>query len=220
MVSDRGDRGLFTVWTCSFWLKILFPFPLVTAKWIGNYFDNKRCGSNKTCLLITRQFIGAPNLRSVKRDAARTRKKSAGSWFTLRIRSASPLTQGTSMLHCIIVCTASFNVKVIAYTFCWREQRWKYVFLWKMACSKWKWKSIATVPDPDLCPTTVNILAHLISRYQLLLKANILEAYGFTEGLPKVRWGSLSLNSRTHFWQETMHTINKCLWLCLCPRRS
>ncbi len=165
MVSDRGARGLFTVWTCSFWLKILFPFPSVTAKLIGDYFDNKRCWSNKTCLLIKRQFICAPNLRGVKRDAARTRKKYAGSWFTLRIRSASPLTQGTSMRRCVIVCIASLNVKVIAYSFCCRERRRKYVFQWQMSCSKLKWTSIATVPD--LCTTTVNILTHLISRYQL-----------------------------------------------------
>jgi hypothetical protein len=31
-----------------------------------------------SCLLITRQFICAPNLPSVKRDAARTRKKIRG----------------------------------------------------------------------------------------------------------------------------------------------
>ncbi len=36
-----------------------------------------------------------------------------------------------------------------------------------MACSKWKWTSVATVSD--LCPTTVKILTHLISRYQLPL---------------------------------------------------
>ncbi len=34
--------------------------------------------------------------------------------------------------------------------------------------SKWKWTSIATVPD--LCPTTVKILTHLISRYHLPLR--------------------------------------------------
>ncbi len=28
-----------------FWLKILFPFPLVTAKLIGDYFDIKRYGA-------------------------------------------------------------------------------------------------------------------------------------------------------------------------------
>jgi hypothetical protein len=32
MVLDWGDRGLFTVLTCSFCLKILFSFPLVTSK--------------------------------------------------------------------------------------------------------------------------------------------------------------------------------------------
>jgi hypothetical protein len=34
-----------------------------------NRFDKKRCGSNKTFLLIRRQIICAPNVRSVKRDA-------------------------------------------------------------------------------------------------------------------------------------------------------
>ncbi len=55
----------------------------------------------------------------------------------------------------------------IAYSFCWRERKRKYVLHWQMACSKWKWTSIATVPD--LCPTAVKILTHLISRYQLPL---------------------------------------------------
>ncbi len=40
-----------------------------------------------------------------------------------------------------------------------------------MARSKWKWTSITTVPD--LCPTTVKSLTHLISRYQLPLKTYI-----------------------------------------------
>jgi hypothetical protein len=47
-----------------------------------------------------------------------------------------------------------------------------------MARSKQKWTSIATVPD--LCPTTVKILTHLISRYQLpliKLKKNKEESY-------------------------------------------
>ncbi len=47
MVSDRGDWGLFTIWTRSFWIKILFPFPLSPAKWISDYFDIKGCGANK-----------------------------------------------------------------------------------------------------------------------------------------------------------------------------
>ena len=38
-------------------------------------------------LLITRQFICAPNVRSVKRDAAQTRKKSANSNLVHNLRS-------------------------------------------------------------------------------------------------------------------------------------
>jgi hypothetical protein len=50
-------------------------------------FDKKRCRSNSTFLLITRQFICAPNVRSVKSDAARTRKKSADSNLVYNLRS-------------------------------------------------------------------------------------------------------------------------------------
>ena len=46
MASDRGDRGLFTIWTRSFWIKIIFPFPLSPAKWISDYFDIEGCGAN------------------------------------------------------------------------------------------------------------------------------------------------------------------------------
>ena len=67
-----------------------------------------------------------------------------------------------------IVWSASPNCNVIAYSFCWRERKRKYVSQWQTARSKWKWTSIATVPD--LCPTTVKILTHLISRYHLPLK--------------------------------------------------
>jgi hypothetical protein len=64
--------------------------------------------------------------------------------------------------------SASPNCKQIASSFCWRDRKRKYVLHWQMACSKWKWTSIATVPD--LWPTTVKILTHLISRYQLPLR--------------------------------------------------
>ena len=46
MVSDRGDRGLFSIWTCSFWLKCLISFPLVITTWIGDYFEIRWCGAN------------------------------------------------------------------------------------------------------------------------------------------------------------------------------
>ncbi len=54
-------------------------FSALSSKMNRRLFDKKRCGSNKTFLLTTRQFICAPNVRSIKRDAARTRKKSASS---------------------------------------------------------------------------------------------------------------------------------------------
>ncbi len=66
---------------------VWFPFPLVTAKWIGDLFDQKRCGSNKIFLKIIRQFICALNVRSVKRDAAQTRKESARSNLVHNLRS-------------------------------------------------------------------------------------------------------------------------------------
>ncbi len=56
----------------------------------------------------------------------------------------------------------------IAYSFCWRERKRKYVSQWQTARPKWKWTSIATVPD--LCPTTVKIWTHLIFRYHLPLR--------------------------------------------------
>ncbi len=62
-------------------LKYKIPFPLVIAKLLGDYFNIWGYGPNKTFLLITHQFICAPNLRSVKRDGALTRKKSAN--FTI-----------------------------------------------------------------------------------------------------------------------------------------
>ncbi len=67
-----------------------------------------------------------------------------------------------------LVWSASPNCKQIAYSVCWRERKRKYVSQWQMARSKLKWTSIATVPD--LCLTTVKILTHLISRYQLPLR--------------------------------------------------
>jgi hypothetical protein len=118
-----------------------------------------------TFLLITRQLICAPNVRSVKGDAARTRKKSTSSWFMLRIRSASPLTQRTLMRHCFNVCTASLNGKVIAYSFCWRERKRKYDFYSKNACSNCKYTSIA--PVRDHCLTFASFPTPIVSRFHL-----------------------------------------------------
>ncbi len=40
-VSDRGDRGLFVVWTWWFCVKILVPFPLSISKFIGDFIHNR-----------------------------------------------------------------------------------------------------------------------------------------------------------------------------------
>jgi hypothetical protein len=65
------------VLSITFDIENMFPFPLSPAKLISDYFDIRRCGSNNTFVLITRHFICAQNLRSVKRDAARTKKNAS-----------------------------------------------------------------------------------------------------------------------------------------------
>ncbi len=57
-----------------------------SSKMNRRFVWQKRCGSNKIFLLIMRQFICAPNVRSVKRDAAPTRKKSARSNLVHNLR--------------------------------------------------------------------------------------------------------------------------------------
>ncbi len=87
------------------------------------------------------------------------------SFHALNIRCANKLTR---YKYKGLVWSASFFAKLIAYSFCKRERKRNYVFQWQTAHSKWKWTSIAMVPD--LCLTTVNIFTHLISRYQLPLR--------------------------------------------------
>jgi hypothetical protein len=55
---------------------------MLIAKLESDYFDIRRCGSNNTFLLKMRHFICAQNLRSIKRDAARTKK--IGEFFNSR----------------------------------------------------------------------------------------------------------------------------------------
>ena len=45
-VWGRGDRSLFTFLPCSFIVKIIFPFPFVTGKLVGDDFYSKGCASN------------------------------------------------------------------------------------------------------------------------------------------------------------------------------
>ncbi len=159
MVSNRGDRGLFAIWTRSFWIKIIFPFPLSPAKWISDYFD-KGCGANN----------GARAHRSslVNGDADKIRSANYEKILILRILFGSHRSSfqapNIRSKHLILIAFCQTN-RLLFY---WRERKWKYVSQWQRAWSKQKRTSIATVPD--LRPTTVNILTHLISPYQLPLK--------------------------------------------------
>jgi hypothetical protein len=64
---------------------------------IGDYFDNRQYGANKTFLLIKRQFICAPNhfgaRKEMQSEPEKIREFKTVSKFTLQIPSASPLTQ-------------------------------------------------------------------------------------------------------------------------------
>ncbi len=153
----------------------------------------KRCGPNKK------------KFREVK----------SGSQFALRIWSASPFAQeaGLNIYNARIywstkILCVSLIDKVIAYSLCWRERKRKYVSQWQPDRSKWKWSSIATVPD--LCPTTVKILTHLSSRYHLPLKGYKLEIF-VAEFLHKQSLCSVpeelfyierGCNSRTEIWER------------------
>jgi hypothetical protein len=68
-VSDRGDRGLLEGWTCTFWEKLLFPFPFVTAKLWGDFFGIKECGANNDAMThrsSLRQWRCRPNSQREK----------------------------------------------------------------------------------------------------------------------------------------------------------
>ncbi len=168
MVSDCGDRGLLTIWTRSLWIKIIFPFSLSPAKWISDYFDIKGCSANNSARAhrsSLRQWRCGQN----SQRKLWTRFELAD-FFLVRAASLyAPNVQCVNKLARYkeegLVWSASLFVEQIAFSFCWRERKRKYVSQWDMACSKQKWTSIATVPD--LCPTTVKILTHIISRYHL-----------------------------------------------------
>jgi len=72
----------------------LFPFPLVIAKFLGNYFDIRGYGTKNTFQLV----YASINLRTERLERERRRgpnKKKIREFIkTLRIPSASPLMQG------------------------------------------------------------------------------------------------------------------------------
>ncbi len=137
MVSDRGDRGLFTIWTCSFWIKIIFPFPVSPAKWISDYFDIKGCGANN----LARAHRSSLRQWRCGQNSQRklwTRFELAD-FFLVRAASLFSLRAFGALAHYKdegLVWSASLFVKQIAFSFCWRERKRKYVSQWQMACSK------------------------------------------------------------------------------------
>jgi hypothetical protein len=154
MVSDRGDWGLFTIWTGSFWIKIIFPFPLSPTKCISDYFDIKGCGANNEAMTH----------RSSLRQWRCGLNPQCESWtcgflflfwprlllrFEHNVRLLIDALQvGWSCLIRIAFC----QTNRLPYSFCWRARKRKYVSQWQRACSKWKWTSIVTVPNlPNSC---------------------------------------------------------------------
>ncbi len=123
-----GNQYLFSFWTYCLLLKYVLPVPLVTAKLIIDYFDNKRYRANKTFLYITCQFICAPNHWSVKRDAARTRKKSASLKLFLGMCCVfDPHRQWLRRLRCVyilvlgwfyhnLICRQNYCIYSMAYS--------------------------------------------------------------------------------------------------------
>ena len=75
------------------------------------FISIKRCRSNMTFLLITRQFICAPNLSSVKGDGARTKKIRQSMIHTANLVRIAIDTANfdSSLCHCVIVCTSSHH---------------------------------------------------------------------------------------------------------------
>ena len=97
MVSDRGDHVYLQFEHAVFEKNLLFPFPLVAAKWIGDNFINKRYAQNfgasiysrviniKTCLLRKwRCGSNSPRKLCTKFDIADFFLFRAASLFTLR----------------------------------------------------------------------------------------------------------------------------------------
>jgi hypothetical protein len=190
MVPDRGDRCLFTMWTCSFRVKFLISFSACYRNMNRRlqYFEIRRCGPN--CSGRFSHIVLVKILTIFEFFASSVRKWRCGSnserrffnniWSrgflscSGRVSIYAPnIRCANKLAHCKyekFVWSALPNCKPIAYSFCWRERKRKYVSQWKMARSKWKWTSIAMVPD--LCPTAVKILTHLISRYQLPLRTS------------------------------------------------
>ncbi len=169
MVSNCGDRGLFTIWTRSFWIKIIFPFPVSSAKWISDYFDIKGCGANN----LERAHRSSLCQWRCGQNSQRKlwTRFELPDFFLVRAESLFTLwTFGAQINWCVIMMKVLFdphrflsNKSPIHFA---GQSRKGNTFL----NGKWHVQNKnghRSPPIPDLCPTTVKILTHLISRYHL-----------------------------------------------------
>ena len=85
LVWHCGDRGLFAIWTCSFCVKNLFPFPLATAFWMGIVTTNRRSGVKMFLSVITAPIVLAHIINFL------IRRWHVNRIFILQIRSATPI---------------------------------------------------------------------------------------------------------------------------------
>jgi hypothetical protein len=80
-----GDRGLFLIWMCTFFINNLFPFPLATALLLGIVTTNRWSGVKMFLSVITAPIVLAQIIYfSIRRCHV--------NWiFILQIRSAMPI---------------------------------------------------------------------------------------------------------------------------------
>ncbi len=84
-VPHSGDRSLFAIWTCSFPVNNLFPFPLATAKLICDVWMNRRSGVKMFLSVIT-----VPLVLALLIDLL-IRRCNVNRIVILQIRSATPI---------------------------------------------------------------------------------------------------------------------------------
>ncbi len=80
-----GDRGLFEIWTCTFSINNLFPFPLATALLIGIVTTNRWSGVKMFLSVITAPIILAQIIYFS------IRRRYVNRIFIMQIRSAMPI---------------------------------------------------------------------------------------------------------------------------------
>jgi hypothetical protein len=116
-----GDQGLFAIWTCSFSVNNLFPFPLATALLIGDVKMNRQRGvkiflsaitapivlAHLIYFFIRRCYVNPLQIRSA--TPIQDMNTSAPIYWRWRVISANTIGQsrGTGLVLLAKICTAS-----------------------------------------------------------------------------------------------------------------